>query len=101
MEFNETSLKGAYLVRPTKIEDERGYFARAWCSEEFLRQGLTAQMRQLNVGFSRRLGTVRGMHYQVAPRAEAKFVRCTRGGIYDVLIDLRPGSPTAGQWSGV
>lgn len=100
MEFIETSLKGAHLIRLRKFEDERGYFARAWCREEFLQHGLNPQMLQLNVGFSHRRGTVRGMHYQLAPHAEAKFVRCTRGAIYDVIIDLRQGSPTFGKWHG-
>jgi dTDP-4-dehydrorhamnose 3,5-epimerase len=101
MEFTETSLRGAYVVKLKRIEDERGYFARAWCREEFLRHGLNPQMVQLNAGFSHRRGTVRGLHYQVAPHAEAKFIRCTRGGIYDVIIDLREGSPTLGHWYGV
>jgi len=101
MEFTETTLKGAYVVRLRKIEDDRGYFARAWCRDEFLQHGLNAQMAQLNVGFSHQRGTLRGMHYQIGPNAEAKFVRCTRGAIYDVIIDLRDGSPTIGQWYGI
>jgi dTDP-4-dehydrorhamnose 3,5-epimerase len=101
MEFSETSLKGAYLVRLKLIQDERGYFARGWCREEFLQHGLNPQMVQLNVGFSLRRGTVRGMHYQLAPHGEAKYVRCTRGAIYDVIIDLREGSPTLRQWFGI
>jgi dTDP-4-dehydrorhamnose 3,5-epimerase len=100
MLFVETELKGAHLVRLKKIEDERGYFARAWCREEFLQHGLNPGMVQLNVGFSRQRGTLRGMHYQLAPHAEAKFVRCTRGAIFDVIIDLRVDSPTAGRWHG-
>jgi dTDP-4-dehydrorhamnose 3,5-epimerase len=101
MEFTETELKGAYLIRLKKLEDDRGYFARAWCCEEFARHGLKAQMLQMNLGFSHKRGTVRGMHYQTAPHAEAKFVRCTRGAIFDVIIDLRPGSETLGRWYGV
>ena len=101
MEFTETTLKGACVVRLRKIEDDRGYFARAWCRDEFLQQGLNPAMVQLNVGFSHRRGTVRGMHYQLAPHAEAKFIRCTRGAIYDVIIDLREGSPTIGRWYGI
>ena len=101
MEFTETPLKGACVVRLRKIEDDRGYFARAWCRDEFLQQGLNPAMVQLNVGFSHRRGTVRGMHYQLAPHAEAKFIRCTRGAIYDVIIDLREGSPTFGRWYGL
>jgi len=100
MEFTETGLPGAWVVRLKKFEDERGYFGRAWCREEFLQHGLNPQMVQLNVGFSHRRGTVRGMHYQLAPSAEAKFIRCTRGAMYDVIIDLREGSPTLGKWYG-
>ena len=101
MEFTETTLKGAYVVRLRKIEDDRGHFARAWCRDEFLQQGLNPAMVQLNVGFSHRRGTMRGMHYQLAPHAEAKFIRCTRGAIYDVIIDLRERSPTLGRWYGL
>jgi dTDP-4-dehydrorhamnose 3,5-epimerase len=100
MEFTETTLKGAYVVRLRKIEDDRGYFARAWCYQEFEQHQLNPHMVQMNVGFSHQRGTVRGMHYQLAPHAEAKFIRCTRGAIYDVIIDLREGSPTFGQWYG-
>jgi dTDP-4-dehydrorhamnose 3,5-epimerase len=100
MEFVETGLKGAYVVGLKKIKDERGYFARAWCREEFLQHALNPQMVQLNVGFSHQRGTVRGMHYQLAPHAEAKFVRCTRGAIFDVIVDLRKESPTFGKWHG-
>jgi dTDP-4-dehydrorhamnose 3,5-epimerase len=101
MEFAETSLKGAYLVRLKKMKDDRGYFARAWCCDEFSRQGLNPGMLQLNVGFSHSRGTVRGMHYQLPPHAEVKFIRCTRGAIWDVIIDLREGSPTVGRWYGI
>lgn len=100
MEFAETALKGAYVIRLKKLEDARGYFARAWCCDEFERQGLNANMLQLNVGFSHSRGTVRGMHYQLPPHAEAKFIRCTRGSIYDVIVDLRKESPTFGRWLG-
>ena len=101
MEIGKTKLSGAFVVRLKKIEDERGYFARGWCSRLFAEHGLSPQMVQLNTGFSHRRGTVRGMHYQLAPHAEAKFVRCTRGAIFDVIIDLRPESPTFKQWLGV
>jgi dTDP-4-dehydrorhamnose 3,5-epimerase len=97
MEFIETALKGAYLVRLKKIEDRRGYFARGWCQQEFSAQGLAAGMVQLNVASNLKKGTVRGLHYQVAPHQEAKLVRCTRGAMFDVMVDLRPDSPTAGQ----
>jgi dTDP-4-dehydrorhamnose 3,5-epimerase len=83
-----------------KIEDHRGFFARGWCQQEFSDQGLTSTMVQLNVGFSHKKGTIRGLHYQLPPHAEAKFVRCTRGAIFDVIVDLRPDSPTRGQWFG-
>jgi len=100
MDFIETPLKGAFLISLKKIEDNRGYFARAWCRDELAHHGLNPNMVQLNTGFSHRRGTLRGMHYQVAPHEEAKFVRCTRGSIYDVMVDLRVGSPTRGQWFG-
>jgi dTDP-4-dehydrorhamnose 3,5-epimerase len=101
MEFTETRLKGSFVVRPKRIEDPRGYFARAWCVDEFAAHGLNPGMLQLNVGFSHTKGTIRGMHFQRTPHAEAKFVRCTRGAVYDVIVDLRPGSITLGQWFGV
>jgi dTDP-4-dehydrorhamnose 3,5-epimerase len=101
MIFTETPLKGAYLVDLERKEDHRGFFARAWCREEFARNGLIPDLAQINVGFSRLKGTLRGMHYQVPPDAEVKVVRCTRGAIYDVIIDLRPGSDTHKKWFGV
>lgn len=100
MEFTETKLKGAFVVRLKKIEDQRGHFARGWCRDEFAKRGLNPNMLQLNTGFSLKKGTIRGMHLQQAPHAEAKFVRCTRGAIYDVIVDLRCESPTHGQWFG-
>lgn len=100
MEFIETSLRGAYIIRLKKLEDERGHFARAWCQEEFRQNGLNSHMVQLNVGFSHKHGTMRGMHYQLDPHAEAKCIRCTRGAIYDVIIDLRKESSTFGKWYG-
>jgi dTDP-4-dehydrorhamnose 3,5-epimerase len=100
MEFVETGLKGAFTIRQKRIEDHRGYFARAWCREEFIQHGLNPNMAQLNTAFSFLQGTVRGMHYQEKPHEEAKLIRCTRGAIYDVIIDLRPDSPTCGQWHG-
>ena len=100
MEFIETALKGAFLIRLKKMEDHRGYFARAWCREEFIQHGLNPNMLQLNTAFSSQRGTVRGMHYQEKPHEEAKLIRCTRGAIYDVIIDLRPDSPTCGRWHG-
>ena len=79
--------------------DERGFFARAWCREEFRAQGLNDTLVQCNVSFNRRKGTLRGLHYQMAPFAETKLVRCTRGAIYDVVVDLRPQSPTFKDWT--
>ncbi len=101
MEFHPTDLMGCFVVRPKKIADDRGHFARAFCADEFAGQGLNPRMLQLNAAATHRAGTVRGMHYQKAPHEEAKFVRCTRGAIYDVVVDLRPASPTRGKWFGI
>jgi dTDP-4-dehydrorhamnose 3,5-epimerase len=95
------TLPGAYIIELQKIEDARGFFARAWCQKEFAALGLNSNMRQCNMSFSSKKGTLRGMHYQVAPYEEAKLVRCLKGAIYDVIIDLRPTSPTYMQWIGV
>ncbi len=101
MIFTETRLKGAYLVDLAKREDHRGFFARAWCTQEYEVHGLNPNVAQSNIGFSEKCGTLRGMHYQAAPYQEAKLVRCTMGAIYDVMIDLRCDSPTYRQWLGV
>jgi dTDP-4-dehydrorhamnose 3,5-epimerase len=101
MIFIETELKGAFIVEIEKREDHRGFFARSWCRNEFENQGLTSGFVQSNVSFSSKKGTLRGMHYQVAPYEESKLVRCVRGAIYDVIIDLRPDSPTYKRWIGV
>jgi dTDP-4-dehydrorhamnose 3,5-epimerase len=95
--FTETRLRGAFLIEPEKREDERGFFARAWCQEEFQSHNLNPRTVQCNISFNKEKGTLRGMHYQTAPFPEAKLVRCTRGSIYDVIIDLRPGSSTFKQ----
>lgn len=100
MIFTELELKGAYLVEVKKLEDERGFFGRAWCRNEFLDHGMNPDFVQLNTSFSKKKGTIRGMHYQVDPYQEVKFIRCTRGRIYDVIIDLRPDSPTFKKWVG-
>jgi dTDP-4-dehydrorhamnose 3,5-epimerase len=92
--FTPTTLPGVYLVDLEPIEDERGFFARSWCREEFAAHGLDGNLEQCNISFSRHKGTLRGMHFQAAPHGEAKLVRCTRGIIYDVAVDLRPHSPT-------
>lgn len=101
MEFEQTKLAGAYVLRQKKITDARGFFARIFCTEEFRQHGLDPKIAQINTGFSHAAGTLRGMHFQLAPHAEAKFVRCNRGALLDVIVDLRPGSPTRGQWIGV
>ena len=97
MIFTETRLKGAYIIEPEKRADDRGFFARSWCEKEFAEHNLSLRTVQCNISFNTRKGTLRGMHYQVAPSAEAKLVRCTQGAIYDVIIDLRPDSPTFKQ----
>lgn len=94
MIFHETPLPGAYLIDVEKREDERGFFARTWCLQEFEARGVTTRFVQANVSWNAKRGTLRGMHFQVAPHSEVKVVRCTRGAICDVIIDLRPDSPT-------
>jgi dTDP-4-dehydrorhamnose 3,5-epimerase len=92
--FTETKLPGAFVIEPEKHEDDRGFFARSFCREEFEAHGLNPNVAQCNISFNKRKGTLRGMHYQTAPFAEAKLVRCTAGSIYDVIIDLRSSSRT-------
>lgn len=101
MLFQPTKLAGAYLVTLQKFEDERGFFARSWCVQEFEAHDLDTNLVQCNISYNKRRGTLRGMHYQAPPFAETKLVRCTNGAIYDVIIDLRPESPTFLQWTGV
>jgi dTDP-4-dehydrorhamnose 3,5-epimerase len=101
MKFTETKLKGAFVIEIEKLNDDRGFFARSWCQKEFEAHGLKADLVQANVSFNRKKGTLRGMHYQVAPYQECKLIRCTRGAIFDVIIDLRLDSPTYKQWIGV
>ena len=100
MKFTELQLKGAFLIEIKKIEDQRGFFGRSWCQDEFKAHGLNADIKQKNTSLTIKKGTIRGMHYQVNPFQETKFIRCTRGSIYDVIIDLRPDSPTFLQWVG-
>jgi dTDP-4-dehydrorhamnose 3,5-epimerase len=97
MVFTEMKLKGAFVIELERNEDERGFFARTFCVDEFQTRGLNARLVQCSVSFNKRRGTLRGMHYQVPPQAECKLVRVTRGAICDVLIDLRSGSPTFKQ----
>jgi dTDP-4-dehydrorhamnose 3,5-epimerase len=101
MIFKETKLRGAYVIEPELIEDERGFFARIWSPEEFSARGLNPRIAQCNTSFNKQRGTLRGMHYQIRPHEEAKLVRCTAGAIYDVIIDLRKDSPTHSKWIGV
>lgn len=101
MKFIETKLPGAFVVEIEKREDSRGFFARTWCRREFEQHGLSTAVMQANLSFNRSRGTLRGMHYQAEPYGETKLVRCTQGAIYDVIIDLRPASPTYLQHVGV
>ena len=98
MVFLSTNLPGVYLIEPERHEDERGFFARTWCQREFEAHGLNPRLAQCSVSFNHKKGTLRGMHYQAASYQEAKLVRCTRGAIYDVALDLRQGSPTFKKW---
>jgi len=101
MKFIETEFKGAFIVEPELLEDDRGFFARTWCKKEFEQHGLNPDLVQCSISFNRRKGTLRGMHHQVAPAEETKLVRCSMGAIYDVIIDLRPNSPTFKAWVSV
>jgi dTDP-4-dehydrorhamnose 3,5-epimerase len=101
MIFTETRLKGAFIIDVEKREDPRGFFARGFCRDAFAAHGLAFEPRQGNIAGSRRRGTLRGLHMQVVPHEEAKLVRCTRGAMYDVMVDVRSGSSTYGEWVGV
>jgi dTDP-4-dehydrorhamnose 3,5-epimerase len=101
MTFGATVLPGVYVVNLQKLEDERGFFARSWCQNEFEAQGLSSKTVQCNISFNKIRGTLRGLHYQRRPHTEAKMVRCTQGAIYDVVIDIRSSSPTFKQWIAV
>jgi len=92
--FTETPLKGAFLINIEPHRDDRGFFARTFCRQEFEKHGLNSNVMQCNISWNAKAGTLRGMHFQAAPRSEAKLVRCSRGEIHDVIIDLRPDSPT-------
>ncbi len=100
MNFSECSINGAWVIDPAPHEDSRGRFMRAWCSREFAEHGVEFAPVQANMSLSVRKGTLRGLHYQVAPALEAKLVRCTRGSIFDVVVDLRPTSPSYQSWYG-
>jgi len=98
MRFRETPVAGSYVVEPERMEDARGFFARTFAADEFAARGLDARVDQCSTSFNAKRGTLRGLHYQAAPHGEAKLVRCTRGAIYDVAVDLRPDSPSYLRW---
>lgn len=101
MIFKETSLKGAYIIELEPLADERGFFARGFCRNEFEEKGLNPDIAQCSISYNKKRGTLRGMHYQAAPYEEIKLVSCPRGDIYDVIIDLRRDSPTYCRWFAV
>lgn len=101
MKFLPTPLAGAFVVELVRMEDERGFFARSFCQDEFRALGLNPSITQCNISWNRRAGTLRGLHYQERPHEEAKLVRCTRGAVWDVVVDLRDGSPTRLRWHAV
>lgn len=101
MQFVETKIAGVWVIEPDRFADDRGHFARTFCREEFAARGLVTDVAQCSVSFNARAGTLRGMHWQAAPHGETKLVRCTRGAVYDVAVDLRAGSPTFKQWVAV
>jgi dTDP-4-dehydrorhamnose 3,5-epimerase len=101
MRFLPLDLPGAWIIEPEELRDERGFFARVWCAEELANQGLESRLAQASIAFSQRKGTLRGLHFQRPPHAEVKIVRCTRGSIYDVIVDLRSDSPTYRRWTHV
>jgi dTDP-4-dehydrorhamnose 3,5-epimerase len=100
MIFTETQLKGAFVIEIKKIGDERGFFGRSWCKNEMEEHGLNGNIAQINTSLSKFKGTLRGLHFQIAPHQECKMIRCTRGAIFDMIIDLRPDSPTFLKWHG-
>lgn len=101
MEFLKTKLPGVFEIHIEARSDERGFFARTWCQQEFESQGLNSRLVQCSLSFNSQKGTLRGIHYQVAPQQETKLVRCTKGAIYDVVLDLRSESPTFKNWVSV
>jgi len=101
MKFTESKVQGAYIIEIDKFEDERGFVAYSWTARDFLEQDLDTKFVEMIISYNARQGTLRGMHYQSAPFAQAKLVRCTKGAIYDVAIDLRPDSPTFKRWEAV
>ena len=101
MFFTKTPINGVMLAEVKRIEDDRGFFGRVWCQREFVEHGLDSRVAQINTALTHRAGTVRGMHYQDPPHAETKVVRCTRGRLFDIALDLRPDSHTFLKWFGV
>jgi dTDP-4-dehydrorhamnose 3,5-epimerase len=101
MNIIETKLKQVMIIDPQRCEDERGFFASSFSEKEFAARGMASRFVENNISFNKKRGTLRGMHYQIAPHGQAKLVRCTRGAVYDVAVDLRPDSPTYAQWVGV
>jgi dTDP-4-dehydrorhamnose 3,5-epimerase len=101
MVFTETKLKGAFIINLTRLEDERGFFARTFCQKEFKEHGLNIQIAQANISYNKKRGTLRGMHMQLPPYEESKLIKCARGTIYDVIVDMRVSSDTYKQWIGV
>jgi dTDP-4-dehydrorhamnose 3,5-epimerase len=101
MLFTQTGLQNSFIIEPERLEDERGFFARTWCQQEFSDRGLDSRLAQCSISFNHKKGTLRGMHFQLPPFAETKLVRCTQGAIFDVAIDLRQDSGTFLQWVGV
>ncbi len=101
MIFSETKLPGAFVITLEKREDERGFFARTFCQNEFRDHGLNPNLAQCNISYNRSAGTLRGMHFQARPHREAKLIQCMKGSIYDIIVDLRPGSDTYGAHVGV
>jgi len=101
MQFRETELDGVFIIDLEKIGDERGYFARTWCWDEFFNAGIETTFVQCNTSYNRFRGTLRGLHFQSPPSAEGKLIRCTRGRLFDVAVDVRPESPTRGKWTSV
>ncbi|MGH8640154.1 MAG: dTDP-4-dehydrorhamnose 3,5-epimerase [Burkholderiales bacterium] len=101
MIFKETSIEGAFIIEPERRTDERGFFARMFCVRELAERGLAGSIDQVNTAFSPRAGTLRGMHFQLPPHSEVKIVRCLRGALFDVAVDLRPDSATYKRWTGM
>ena len=101
MIFRETKLRGSFIIELERLEDQRGFFARGWCKKEFESHGVKSSLVQANISMNKERGTLRGMHYQTSPYIETKLVRCTRGSVYDVIVDLRQDSSTYKQWLGV